>query len=1036
MRRSPLAGFLTALSLGMAALAMSADATRAQDTLPPHLGGSVRSLGLPDRDQRHVALTLSMDRLSGSYVGVQARAGMTRPIGSPVFHMLSMGGEVYGGVRDAEAALGLRPMLVSPFIGMGGGVDLDLLTTAADPFLMAVSPVRRGGFVGRGSHLRLEWYPTRRHSLGVTAAQPLGRHHGRTRPLNDRVHLRAPPPRPIDFEPDDELVRTLARLSESAFWVNQFALVPMGRLGRASPAELRAGVNPLRSRLAERSVDEEIRHYHQEMERAFSRAGAKGTISPGEITPLGVLVAASARRHLLDGVLFPYNRLLGQRKDGETTLELAMHARGAFARWLIQTSAVPPDRVDATIFVFQSLLDLTERARATNRATWGDSRLVWLPLQLALRAEDYSRQEDLDTLISQAVGRRIQHGNRIWYIYNDRFLLQLMESIGKAEEYHVLWVHDFRGLTDRRPDRLSLLGVTQAYFSALTRRVEAYDSVGTLPVFMLFLDQHYFEAYRSRELLPLLQDPLHYRLRLSALSPGMADTVAAWQEELRRAVDNSRLLAAERAEYGDRWLRNMVKVHVSVTNPADPSFRSTHVLGFLGAPDGIMRDHRKAVVYDATETDPYRGMSMYAGMGVGESYASPAWEDRAIMIQGPVALTLRDAARALLEQQGIRDGAVPHVLRPRPRPLDYDGRIRAEVDSMDAWGGVATRAIELHNTTGFGPKEIAVAQATLFNLAAPGAVFKVPDSLWLNEFLASLLVGAALRGTRVLTIAPSAASAPAHPLGLPGIHLLTSKLLALSRELGPEIERAGGILRPGLYHAPAQVHDLEYRVFSLQQSLQRHAFLRDLYPTLHQAFQDLVAAGVMTPAVDPAVGATFPIVGAFPPAGPTVGAVPLARDPTVFAKLHFKGFLYISHAAWTRLIAGEALVAGLHGYLEERSRQLRDGIDAPETVMAEALHAIGADLINPILEGVSEEERDRWAFFLQIGSPNMDYRSMLLDGEVAVLVSGWTSLFGALDFLLLSGLVTWVEDQAEIDALLPPPTLLRGAVARWIRMAI
>jgi hypothetical protein len=1012
--------FLAAVWLALAGLAMSAESARAQDTLPPHLGGSVRSLGLPDRLQRHVGLTVSMDRPRGDYIGVQVRAGLMRPVGSPVFQMLSVGGEVYGGVRDNRSTAGARPMAVSPFLGLGGGVDLDLRTGEADPFVMAVSPVRRGGFVGRGAVLRLEWYPTRDHSFGVTAVRPLGGHHGRTRPLDDRVHLRAPPPRPIDFEPDDGLAHILAGLSESGFWVNQFALVPMGRHGRAAPAELRAGLAPLRARLADRSVDEEIRAYHRAAERAFSRATATGPVGPDEVTPLGVLVAASARHFLLHGVLFPYNRLIGQRKHGDTTLEFAMHSRGAFARWLIQTAVVPDERVDATLFVFQNLLDVTERARAANRATWGDSRLVWLPLQLALRPEDYARQEDLDSLVSHAVGRRIQHGNRIWYLHNDRFLMQLVESIGIAEDYHVLWVHDFRGITERRlPDRLSLLGVTQAYLSALTRRIEAYDSVGSLPVFMLFLDQHYFEAYSSRGLLELIQDPLHHRLRLPALSAGMADTIAAWQDDLRRAVDASRLLAAERAEYGDGWLRDLVKVHVSVTNPADASFRSTHVLGFMGAPDDIMRDHRKAVVYDVAETDPYKGASMYAGMGVGEWYASPAWEDRAVMVRGPAALGLRDAARGMLEQQGIRGGAVPHVLRPRPRPLDYADRVRLEIDSMDAWGGVATRAIELHNTTGFGPKEIAVAKATLFNLASPGAVFKVPDSLWLNEFLASLLTGAALRGTRVLAVAPSASSAPAHALGLPGIHLVASKLLALSQELGPEIERAGGVLRPGLYHASVQVHDLEYRLFGLQLSLQRHGFLRELYPSLHRAFQDPAVARME-----------------LPPADPTAGAPPPGADPGMFAKLHFKGFLYISAEAWTRLMAGEALVAGMNVYLEERSRQLRDGANAPESVMAEALHVIGAELINPILGEVTDEERDRWAFFLQIGSPNMDYRSMLLDGEVALLVSGWTSLYGALDFLLLSGLVTWVEDQAEIDALIPPPTRLRRAVTRWIRLAI
>jgi phosphatidylserine/phosphatidylglycerophosphate/cardiolipin synthase-like enzyme len=1045
MVSSPRSLWVSVAVVAAVAAGLSVDPIQAQDTLPPHLGGSVASLGLPDRYKRHLALTLSLDRLSGEYVGVQARAGVTRPLGSPVTHLLSAGAEVYGGVRDTRGSVGVRPMLVSAFAGVGGGLDLDLVERRSDPFVMVQSPLRRGGIAGHGSSLRLEWYPTRQHSAALTAVRPIGPHYGRTRPRFDHVRLRDARPRAIDFLPDQVMAETLAELAESGARINKLTLVPMGRAGYGSRAALRSGILPVQAWLAERTVDEEIRHYHRQLERAFSLAIATEPLAAGEVTPLGAEVAASARVHLLDGVLFPYNRLIGQSKITDTTREFALHARGAFARWLIRTSDVPPERIDAAIFVFQRLLDVAEAARSVNRAAWEDSRLVWLPLQLALRPEDYVRQESLDTLISKAVGRRIQHGNEIMYVYNDRFIEQLVHSIGEAEEYHVLWVHDFRGIAEgRQPDRLSILSVTQAYLSALTRRVEAYDSVGSLPVFMLFLDQHYYELNASRGLLELLQDPLHHRLRLPGLSQGVADTIAAWQTELRQAVESSRLLAAERAEYGDRWLRRLVKVHVSVTNPADPSFRSKHVLGFLGTPDDIARDHRKAVVYDVSETYPFRGWGMYAGMGVGESYASPAWEDRAIMIRGPTALTLRDAARELLEQQGITGGAVPHVLRPRPRLLDYDERVRLQIDSMDNWGGVATRSLELHNSTGFGAKEITVAQATLFNLTSPGGVFKIPDSLWLNELYASLLAGAALRGTRVMIVVPSGESAPAHEFGLPGIHLLASKVVALGQELEPHIERAGGMLRVGIYHAPAQVHDLTYRMAALQASLERYAFLRELYPALHQAApelgrrfsarfdpQDLVHHGDAHPAEDAArPGAAVRLTSTA-----AVDSRP-AIDAPVFAKLHFKGFLYISREAWARLIAEAPLTEALAVYLHERDRQIREGGAVPEVDMAEALLDIGARLINPILDSITPEERDRWAFFLQIGSPNMDYRSMLLDGEVAVLVSGWTSLYAAMDFLLLTGLLTWADDQAEIDALIPPPPATKRVLTRWIRLAL
>ena len=52
----------------------------------------------------------------------------------------------------------------------------------------------------------------------------------------------------------------------------------------------------------------------------------------------------------------------------------------------------------------------------------------------------------------------------------------------------------------------------------------------------------------------------------------------------------------------------MVKVHVSVTYPADLSFRTTKLVDHLPfAPDSLMLDHRKLFFYDVTEEDPRRG---------------------------------------------------------------------------------------------------------------------------------------------------------------------------------------------------------------------------------------------------------------------------------------------------------------------------------------------------------------------------------------------------------------------------------------------
>lgn len=1024
--------FLCALPLFVAPLS-------GQDTLPPQLGGYIRSLGLPPVHHPYASVSFGWDRAEAySRLGILARVGLTDPIGTPVGGVLSYSGEAYAGVRDGEAAAGIRGLLVSRLASAGLGLDADLAGGRLDPFVTILSNLRRGGVAGRGTHLRLDWYPTRGSSLDLGIFVPLDpRHLGRTRPRQAHVTLQTARPRSIEYSPTADLAASLDRIEEAGPWINRMTMVrlrgPPGPPRESTPSALAS----LQARLAAHTVTDEIEAYHREIERAFSIAAAGEQVvtelrpagpqtrnpwtSAGTgVTELGARIAAQAREILLERVLFPYNRLLGQRKKPDTTLEFAVHARGIFAHWLVQESVVPADRLEPVLLVFQQLLEVIEACRAANREDFVDSRLVWLPLQLALRPQDYVRKEDTDTLISHAVGKRILHGNRMWYVLNSRFHLQLVQSIADAEEYHILWIHDYRGLNSAGdPDTLSLQLVTRAYFDALTRRVAAYDSAGRIPVYMVFLDQHYFELNGSRDLLDLLQSPLERR-DLSWLPRALADTVAGWQARLRGAVEASRLLGIERAEYGERWLQQLVKVHVSVTNPADPSFRSTQGISLITIPDDIMRDHRKAVAYDLSEEDPYRGLAMYAGMGVGEHYATAGWEDRALMLQGPAALSLRDAARHLLESQGMAPGEIPHVLRPRPKSPDYDERVRAEIDSRDASGEVAVRAMELHNATGFGPKEISIAQATLFNLTSPGAVFKIPDSLWMNDLFASLIAGAALRGTRILPIAPSAVSAPANAWGLAGIHDTMSRLLAFSLTMAPDLERAGGLLRPGLYDSRLDVFDLNARVAELARTLEVNPFLQELYPTLLPFLSQLIEQNGSGPHA--------------PDLAERIDAVQSGLGADSVAKLHIKGFLYVSAPAWKQLIQGPPLTQALTAYMEESSK-LANG-ESDEEAMARMFQRVGSEIINPILGSMTDAEKSEWVFYLLIGSPNLDHRSMLLDGEVAALVSDWTSLYAFFDFMLLCGVVEWVEDQDQLNALLPRPGWLKRLLARWIRFAL
>ena len=151
----------------------------------------------------------------------------------------------------------------------------------------------------------------------------------------------------------------------------------------------------------------------------------------------------------------------------------------------------------------------------------------------------------------------------------------------------------------------------------------------------------------------------------------MEDSLRVAQDALRAAIDASALLTARRRQYGEAWLRNLVKVHVNITNAADPSFWSWKVVSRFPLPDAWMRDHRKIVFYDVAETDPFRGEAILTGAGVGEHYTNAAWEDRSLLVQGPALLALKSAARNALLKQGKLDDAAEayrRSLAEKPNP--------------------------------------------------------------------------------------------------------------------------------------------------------------------------------------------------------------------------------------------------------------------------------------------------------------------------------------------------------------------------------
>ena len=62
---------------------------------------------------------------------------------------------------------------------------------------------------------------------------------------------------------------------------------------------------------------------------------------------------------------------------------------------------------------------------------------------------------------------------------------------------------------------------------------------------------------------------------------------------------------------------------------------------------------------------------------------------------------------------------------------------------------------------------------------------------------------------------------------------------------------------------------------------------------------------------------------------------------------------------------------------------------------------------------MTPEERARAIAYLSVGSHNMDYRGLMMDGEVLYVTAARGVLPGMLDLVILLGLSDWVDDSAR-----------------------
>jgi phosphatidylserine/phosphatidylglycerophosphate/cardiolipin synthase-like enzyme len=1017
----------------LATTVLCSPALPAQAPRLPSDGGTTFSIGQPGAWQGTWGFSSGLERRHGEPLGVvEGRVGLYTELLSRV---LGLGGahvETYVSTMDTRTNAGVHGRIVSPFARVGFGFDYSGFDHQLRPLFSMTYPARRGGLFHDGSVVRIDYRPGPEKMLTVGVEGSFLRKIplGTTRPYDDRVRMRLRPVPPAPLPGDrDALLAALTEARTSARRI-QLLTVPWidhkGGGGKRSDAAVLDHLQDVARGADGLSLDDETRRFHAAMERAFTLAMAPPGDSSRGAAIRGRAVAVQARAILLDEVLLPYDRLLGQSKDKDSIREFAVLARGAFLRWLHVQSGIPHAAVDAVLAVFVSLLDMVEENRAMAHAEWGASRFVWLPLQLALLPEEHDSQNELDAIVARAAGEPFTDGNDVSYVINEQFQYQLSRTIREARQYHVLWTHDFRGVDAQGdPDEMSYRHVLRSYYAAMIARVRAYDSTGVFPTYIIILDEFFYRQTKGRLWMRLLEDPLRHQVHLPSRFRSWEDSLRAAQDTLRQAIAASALLTAQRTQYGEAWLHNLVKVHVNITNSSDPTFWSWRIATAFPVPDTWMRDHRKLVFYDVTEDDLYRGEAIVTGAGVGEHYANLSWEDRSLLVRGPATLALKTAARELLIGQGVRADRIPAVLQPRPRALDYDWQVARAAARRTAVGDALPsasrplRAALLQNRTGYDAKSINVTKAVLYTLMPAGSVIKIPDSLWNGTFWGSALTGCAMRGVRVLVIAPTLANAPARAFGsMIRSRELLWRLIMAERLLGPIIRRNGGLLKVGLYASEIPVSDVPGKILAVRTTLTQHAWLRDLFgfpPSVYSGLEELAT---------------------------TLGRLPVpVRSGREFEAeqrplLHLKANFIASREAWT-VMARSEWVAMTREFVPRRISQLeaRSAAVASLEEMPDARIDIGSDVVQRWYDGLDPATRQRVVFYTMLGSANQNDRSMVSDGEAVIVLSGWPSVTATIDLISLIGQSKWVDDPAELDRYLPRHSDVATRIAHWFKFA-
>ncbi len=999
----PATGFALSATWLLALFAPCAEA-QGPSRIPYRGAPETVSIGQPSRAHVQWGPALGYDfereRVSG-----RLNLGINAELLLPQIGFLDLTTEGAVGFIGSEPDVALGTSLKFPYFNPG--LEYNFPDETLYLKLTAIGAPRRGGLLGVGDRIRLDWIPGKGLvQLGLAIEQPFARYH-RNRPMNRHLYMeRVELPEPAVADTSLFSSRLAADLRSSIAWMDLLSTPLLGLCDPSSEkslAKFDERAHPLATHVRQtgRSFAGEDSLYHDILRRAFAQT-AGGQRAAGDT------LARAAERILLEQVLIPTNRLFGRLKK---PIDISIFLREASFQFGIAAgrAGLAPSQSAAAAEVFRgALVELKEVAKR-QKERWEDSRLVWLPLQYGLVPEQYDTQDELNRLFEALVEREFTTSNEIGYLFADDFYYFYKTLLLETQYYQVTVIHDFRHKTGRYFDQAAWSIVADGYIEAFIRAIQAMDrgERDILPEFFLFLDEHYYRTNKSRPIVDLLEN-LSRRGPVTLADPTLQERVRRQQQRLRDVIEASSALK----RFGKDYVKNAVRIQVNITHQFDPTFKE----------DAVARDHRKLAFRDIFEDDPALGVAVFTGEGIGEYYLGRSWEDRSLALRGPDLVKLKTEVRELFLSQGFREDEVPYYLRERPFPDDYDRRCQA----LHARGWTAS-ALTTMNEPGFREKTASVARMALYNLMPKGSLLLVPDSIWASDFWASYFVALGLRGVQVYAVAPSKDHAPSD--AIPTLEIIRESLAGMLRGaeiLREEMKAAGGSLQVGIFSSDFDVCSPSQRVDVFLRSDADSVLLAGglrLHPAIRQAF---------VRERETLLGMTDTLLHVVDRGGD--------RKTKLHQKTQFfstrEGVGILDRPEWSSF---------LDSYLEHHRHRCRQpdrvaaGVQPVWLRAGEGTMEAGSAVVDGFeaaLAAEAPEDLRRVAYFLMIGSQNQDRRGMLLDGEVTVTVAGYESLVALMDFVFVLKASHWLDSSQAVDAYYPKASNLIKTISHWIHNLI